>query len=191
MPKATQLTFFGDSARVNYFGGKTKKRKTKRPIAVKRPMHVVLRAEKAKGALSLLAPKHSAMVKETVGRLSGRYRVRIFEWVNVGNHIHLLVQAQTREGFSNFLRRLAAEIALKVTQARKGKPFGKFWNDLVFTRVLFWGRAFEILKNYIVLNRYEAMGISKIRGRRIMATRGLRPPPIRVPQIALFDIVRI
>ncbi len=170
-----QLTFFKVTKRVSCHGGELGRgvRKTRRPVVTNRPMHLVLRAEKAKGALSLLARPNVNSVKRILIRVSHRHHVRVMEWANVGNHVHLLIQAQTREGFANFLRRFSCEVALAVTGARKGKAFGRFWTGLAFSRIVEWGRALTIARRYIALNELEGRGISRTRGRLLLDSRGL------------------
>ncbi len=169
-----QLTFFKDSKRSTCHGGDLGRglRKSRRPVVTNRPMHLVLRAEKARGPLSLLARSHAASVRRILMAVSRRHRVRVLESANVGNHLHLLIQAQTREGFANFLRRFSCEVALAVTGARKGRAFGRFWTGLAFSRIVEWGRALETVRHYIALNELEGRGIPKSRGRILLASRG-------------------
>ncbi len=134
-------------------------------------MHLVLRAEKARGTLSLLAKPHAVSVKRILMAVSRRHPVRVMESANVGNHIHLLVQAQTWVGFANFLRRFSCEVALAVTGARKGKAFGRFWTGLAFSRIVEWGRALKTVRHYILFNELEGRGIPKSRGRILLAAR--------------------
>ncbi len=173
-----QLTFFKDSKRSTCHGGELGRglRKSRRPVVTNRPMHLVLRAEKARGSLSLLARSHAVSVKRILVTVSHRHRVRVLESANVGNHIHLLVQAQTREGFANFLRRFTCDVALAVTGARKGKAFGRFWTGLAFSRIVEWGRALKTVRHYIARNELEGRGIPKSRGRILLAARGSPGP---------------
>ncbi len=145
-----------------------------------RPMHLVLRAEKARGSLSLLAKPHAVSVRRILMAVSRRHHVRVVESANVGNHLHLLIQAQTRVGFANFLRRFSCEVALAVTGARKGKAFGRFWTGLAFSRIVEWGRALKTVRHYIALNELEGRGMPKSRGRILLAARqasGSQGPP--------------
>ncbi len=146
----------------NGFGGENArgKRKERRPIATKRAMHLVLKSSEAVGRNSFLAPAHSLFVKNQVSDQSARWGVRVFEFSNNGNHLHLLIQARDRVGFRGFVRTLSALIARHVTGACKGKAAGKrFWDSLPFTRIVEWGRAFWRAKNYVVQNQLEAAGV--------------------------------
>lgn len=55
---------------------------------------------------------------------------------NFGNQIQIVVRVQTRESFQNFLRSLSALIVRRITGARKGRPFGKFWDSLAGSVIL-------------------------------------------------------
>lgn len=141
------------------------KRKLRRPIDTKNPIHIVLRSEKAKGRLSLL--NHQAFIVKCLGEFSRKFRISIYEKAIVGNHIHLLIRGKTRSEIQNFFRTVAALIARQVTGAKKGNPFGKFWSRLLFSRLLSsWGKEFETVKAYIIKNTLEALGQIRYVSRR-------------------------
>lgn len=128
-------------------------------------MHVVLRASLARGNWSLL--KHADFVKKTATRLGRCNRVKIHHLANSGNHLHLLVQAQTREGFQSFLRVFAGQIAQRITRARKGHAFGRrFWDLLAFSRIVEWGRDFLQVRRYLDINSLETDGLLPSRQER-------------------------
>lgn len=136
------------------------KRKVARPIVTKRAMHVVLRASVAKGKLSLLRPKNARFIETEMARAGRRNGVKIYEFANVGNHLHLLLRAKTRDGFRVFLRTFAGKVAQGVTGAKKGNPFGKrFWDLTAFSRIVEWGNAFLTTRTYVIQNRLEASGV--------------------------------
>ena len=85
-----------------------------------------------------------------------KHFVRIQDFVNAGNHLHLMVRARNRPTFQAFLRSVTAMIARAVTGARRGRPFGKFWDGLAFTRALTSSREERILRDYITANAFEA-----------------------------------
>lgn len=130
------------------------RRKTIRPIDPKRPLHVIMKSSRAKGALSLLArPRSIRGIFDSVGKRKG---VRVLDYANVGNHIHLVILGRSRRDIQAFLRSSAGLVARLMTGARKGGPFGKFWDQLVFTRVIAWGRGLKTVRAYILKNRIEA-----------------------------------
>lgn len=129
------------------------KRKTRRPLIPGKSTHVIFKSSVAKGKLSLLA--HSAFIDALINKLSRKYFVQIQEYVNVGNHIHMKSKFKDVARFQNFLRVFAALVARKVSGAKKTKKIGKFWDGLVFTRVL--TSSFEDLglRGYFKANELE------------------------------------
>jgi hypothetical protein len=140
------------------------KRKGRRPLDPKRPIHLVLRSGRAKGAWSFLHRHHRSKVETLVYSTAVARGVRVYRLSNVGNHLHLLLRTPSREAFQDFLRTLTALLARAVTGARKGRPLRTggekllFWDGLAYTRVLHWGRHFEAVMAYLSKNDLEAIG---------------------------------
>jgi len=138
------------------------KRKGARPFSPRLPLHVVFRALKAKGEYSLLRPAHKHFIEIVLARYSKRFHIKIYQMQNVGNHLHLILQTKTKSKdlarleLANFLRRLSGVIAMHITHAKKGQAFGKFWDELVYTRIVTFGREFNILQDYLIKNLFEA-----------------------------------
>ncbi|MDZ4660384.1 MAG: transposase [Pseudomonadota bacterium] len=156
---AKQLEFFRTKKNPRLHGGEIglRKRKNRRPIDVKKPLHVVLRSDRAKGKLSLL--NHQFFINKCLGRFAGKFNISIYEKAIVGNHIHLLIRGKERKNIQDFFRTIASLIARHITKARRGHQFGKFWSYLLFSRLLnSWKREFSQVKNYIVKNTLEALG---------------------------------
>jgi REP element-mobilizing transposase RayT len=135
------------------------RRKAARPHSARTPLHVTFRSSKARGGLSFLHPAHAQRIKARTQAAAKRFQVRVHQFANVGNHLHLLIEGRTRDGIKHFLRTMGAQVATVVTGARKGRPFGKFWDDLVFSRVVARGRDFLNTRWYILLNFLAAAGI--------------------------------
>lgn len=153
---------FQELRQKDFFGGShvTGKRKGGRPVVTKRPMHLVLKSSIARGKYSLLHKRNTKFISKLAASLFSRWSVRIFEFSNNGNHLHLLIQARDRKGFRGFVRGLSAMTVRHVTGCEKGRPFGKkFWDAIPFTRVIAWGRSFLVAKNYVVQNQMEAAGV--------------------------------
>lgn len=162
MSKAIQKDFFSKRSdfapRRHTHGGvdSTGRRKLHRPLDRKRPLHLVMKSSHAKERLSLLSPQNKAAVAKIFARRAQQFGVTIHRLENMGNHVHAIVTFKRKEEFQNFLRTVSALIARKVTGARKGKPFGKrFWDQLVFTRVVYGRRAMMALGNYLEKNEIE------------------------------------
>ncbi|MGK5083707.1 transposase [Bdellovibrionota bacterium FG-1] len=156
------------------------KRKTVRPIDPKQALHVVLRSSQARGALSMLHPKHCNLLEEFARQLAKRWGVRLYRYANVGNHIHLLIRVPSRAVWKRFLRELAGGIAIIVTGAKKGAALARnktgrgFWDHLAFSRIVQFGRDFEGMGRYLIKNLFEAAGIPMkkllARGYRVCTT---------------------
>jgi REP element-mobilizing transposase RayT len=111
-----------------------KRRKRARPLVPGAITHVVFKARKASGSLSFY--RNKKMVQALLNERSKKYFIEILDFVNMGNHLHLKVRFRDPERFKLFLRTFAAMLARKITGAVRGVKFGKFWDGLVFTRVL-------------------------------------------------------
>jgi REP element-mobilizing transposase RayT len=175
MSKARQLDFFtaksarklSDYAKRTEHGGEVRKgkRKLARPFDSKRALHMTMRAERAKGPLSMLRLEKSRAIKTLVYRLAKENRVRIYEFANSGNHLHFLLRAKDHAGFKRFLRTATALISRLVTGAKKGNPTGKFWDALAWSTIVNWGRRFFEARYYVVRNELEAEGLIRYKPR--------------------------
>jgi putative transposase len=132
------------------------KRKLERPLSSKQPIHLVLKSDKAKGRLSLLSPGNKIFIENLLKEKASKFGVRLAGHANVGNHIHMKIRVPSRIAFQKFLKSITTLIARKVTGARKGKPFGRFWEGLAFTRVLTSYIEELNLKGYFHANLVEA-----------------------------------
>lgn len=181
------------------FGGSLLKKsnaKIARPISTKKAMHVVLRSSLAKGKYSLLSPVRAKKIRHTIHAQAKLFQVKIYEFANVGNHLHLLVRATHKDLFKGFLRAICGLIA-RITlgaergRARSGEPelitskseFSsalkstnentgtvKFWDQRPFTRIVEWRRDFAGVKKYVVQNFNEAMGFVAFKPQKKLST---------------------
>jgi REP element-mobilizing transposase RayT len=161
--KRKQLGLFSrEKSGTEHGGGCGKgKRKCARPIATRKPMHLVLRAGRAVGDWNFLRKKNRDQIEKILELTSKRYGVKVIRSQNVGNHLHLLIQGKSRVLLRSFLRTLPAKIALAVTQAKKGNPQGRFFDEILFSRVVEWGRDLDRIVRYFRKNEFEAAGVPK------------------------------
>ena len=149
-------------------------RKLERPVSVRRPMHVVLSSQKACGPWSLR--RHEGAVRDALRAMARRFGIRIYDFANVGSHLHILIRARRRESFQAFLRSFAGIVARRVTGARRGRPAGRFFSGLAWSRVVAWGRDYLGVRHYVFRNEIEgAMGV--------LIRRALEEGPRRTQQI--------
>jgi REP element-mobilizing transposase RayT len=83
--------------------------KKKRPFSSKLPIHLVMRSSKACGNSSFLL--HNKSLSKILEKQSARHFVKIYSLANAGNHLHLIVQAPSREHLAAFLRAITGRIA--------------------------------------------------------------------------------
>jgi REP element-mobilizing transposase RayT len=167
------------------------KRKTFRPIDPKQALHVVLRSSKAHGEFSLLHPRHCNVIERHVRKIAKRCGVRVYRFANVGNHLHLLIKVPSRPAWKRFAKQLSGGIAQIVTGARKGAALSRisnetsygtsdadlpesaqraFWDHLLFTRIVSFGRDFTGVARYLIKNLFEAAGVPM----KALLAKGLR-----------------
>jgi hypothetical protein len=161
--KNSQLTFWNPAARSHGGADSVGKEKKARPIATKRPMHLIFRSSRAKGAWSFLHSRNQAKLEAHLKATARRFGVKVYRFANVGNHFHLLVQAKRREDLQNFLRVFAQGVVFLITGARKGNPVGKFWDALAYSRIVEWGRDWKGMLNYLGKNLLEGHGMPRDR----------------------------
>jgi hypothetical protein len=124
-------------------------RKTSRPLEPTLPLYVALRSSRAHGKWSLQKPTTEARIQEILRELSQRHGIKLFEVANGGDQIHLVLRAKSRPGFQAFLRAFAGLTARLVTGAKKGRPSGRFWDALTYSRVLAWGKEFDSMRELV------------------------------------------
>src|SRR5262249_12288540 len=139
------------------FGGSTrpKKRKVQRPFDPKGALHLTLKA--GGDARSMLHPELKWHIWGHFDRVAGKRSIRVYRYANVGNHLHLLLQASSRREFQAFLREFSGAVAVTMTGAAKGRP-KKFWAHLAWSKVVGWGRQFKNAARYVMLNVLEGTG---------------------------------
>ena len=159
------------------------KRKITRPFDPKRALHIVLRSSRARGPWSFLHPRHKNRVSLLVQATAKRFDVTIYRYANVGNHFHFLLRAKSRRRLQAFLRTLTGRIACVVSGAKKASAMvGRFWDKLAYSRIVSWGREYEILKQYLLKNLFEALGVDRKTAQLLVAMQrslrdaGLAPP---------------
>lgn len=154
-----QLKFFSEQ---NSFGGCQFKKynpKKPRPISIKKPMHLVLRSEIARGPYSFLNPFKAKKIREIVNTQGTLFGVKIYRQANSGNHLHLLILPRSTRAYKGFVRSISGLIARITLGVERGKAKGiKFWDARPYSRIVTWGREYTIVKNYLLQNILEAIG---------------------------------
>lgn len=147
------------------------KRNSRRSVIIGKPVHLVLRSDKAVGRRSFL--KNDRIVRTVLAKFSKRFGIKIYQLAICGNHIHCLAKAYNRKDLQNFFRVFAGQVAQEILRkhpmqkwerkAFRGGTHKKnqktFWSFLLYSRVVSWGRDFGNVKRYIVRNVLEAFGV--------------------------------
>ncbi|RYZ72303.1 MAG: hypothetical protein EOP05_11155 [Proteobacteria bacterium] len=150
------------------FGGSLTRKligRTARPISSKEPMHLVLKSTKATGRFSFGHKSNVRKVNDLVRYQCKKYGVKLIEYSNNFNHLHLLLKFPSRAIYLRFIRSLTGALALLVSGASKLKSLksifgGKgFWDFRPFTRVVKSFKGYRVARDYVVLNQLEAMDI--------------------------------
>lgn len=161
-----QLSFFRESPRS--FGGSAQKSHPKiaRTLSSKESLHLVLKSAHAVGAFSMLRQKNVHKIEEIIRSQAKICRIKIYQFVNVGNHLHLVIKLRDVELFAQFIRAITGIIARHVLKRQRGsegilrnkesEKQKKFWVARPFTRLIAWGRDYKHIKNYMDKNRRQA-----------------------------------
>lgn len=152
------------------FGGilrNTRKgRQGSRPLSTKSSMHLVLRSSKARGNHSLTFGNNRQRIREIFWKFSQKYGVRIHSLANVGNHLHIHMQLSSRHTYKKFICAVTAAVVMQVTKAKAGEAKKKskherFWDYRPFSRILTSWTEFLRLKDYVLVNRLEGLGLPR------------------------------
>ena len=173
--RKNQQFFLAQSFKIRKdFGGSLLKKsnaKTARPISTKEAMHIVLRSSMAHGKYSMLNQNRAKKIRQCIDTQAKRFHVKIYEFANVGNHLHMLVRATQRGLFKGFLRAISGLIARITLNVQRGQAKKiKFWDQRPFTRIVSWKRDFDSVKKYVIQNFNEAMGFVSYKPRKQPST---------------------
>jgi REP element-mobilizing transposase RayT len=160
------------------FGGdllKSGNARSTRPISTKEAMHIVFRSSLAKGEHSMLDKSRADHIDKLIRKQAKNFGVNIYQYANVGNHIHMLVLASHRDFFKNFLRTISGLIARTVLGVQRGSAKRiKFWDQRPWSRIVKWKKDFNGAKKYVNQNFNEAMGFVAYKIRKRAAGKSLK-----------------
>jgi len=179
-----QLSFLKPSKKEHGGAHSLGRRRSRRPMDTKKPLHITLRSDLAFGSRSLL--RHRPLILRIVGKASRRFHVRVYKTAACRNHLHFLIRGHKRSDLQNFFRVVAGHIAQEILRefplpalGRGGAPGRaedshkgcsknrrKFWALLLYSRVLTWGREFRTVVHYILQNTLEALYLVAYKPRR-------------------------
>jgi hypothetical protein len=142
----------------NSFGGGllVGKRKTKRPLSTKKPIHLILKSMH-KG---VFVPGNQSLEKLIFSQAK-KFNIQIYEFALNWSHIHLVIRLKNQNDYHKFIRSMTSIIAqkIKMKYCATGRHYEKTFELRPFTRILSWGRDFKNTIHYQVLNQLEARGL--------------------------------
>ena len=197
MKRSQQLSFFKSGER--FFGGRLLhgRRRRQRPLSTKEPIHIVLRSSWAQGIFSFLLIKNKKPIERLIESYAREHAIKVYGRAIVGNHFHLIIQIPSRKSYNRFIRVLSSRIASHVMRSQSFVNFQKlifnqnagdpppgaeeeqgkgqaFWQFRPWTRVLRWGRDFQICRQYLTKNTLEALGFTVYKPRKNIYAKWFR-----------------
>ena len=158
-------------------GGSLKNpQKRKRPLGLRGSTHLVLRSTKATKKWSF--KKYEREIDKILDRFARKYHIHISKRANVGNHLHLQLNVSSRKSYRAFIRAVTSAIRTLVTGfSRWNKaPIGfLFWDQRPFSRIVSSWREFLNLSQYVEINRWEGLGVSRERAKNFVTLKKWAP----------------
>jgi REP element-mobilizing transposase RayT len=152
--RQTSFSFMKDYKKE--FGGSllVGKRKERRPLSTKNPIHLILKScEKG-----VFAPTNRSL-QELIQKTAKKFGIQVYDFAVNWSHIHLVIRIRERRQYVGFVRALNSILASRIKRAKQ--QLTKVFTLRPFTRILNWGRDFKNVLNYQILNQMEARGFVK------------------------------
>jgi REP element-mobilizing transposase RayT len=128
------------------------RRKERRPLSTKHPIHLVLRSE-----LSGIFNPGNRSLENLIRSKAKKFGIKVYDLALNWSHIHVVIRIRNRESDNAFIRALTGTIARKI-QISQGQV-RKIFALRPFTRILNWGRDFKQVLQYQIINQMEAYGL--------------------------------
>lgn len=153
MGAAKQLSLIPKRREEIEFGGELLKgkRKAKRPLSTKEPMHLILKSSNARGKYAL-NPSNGKM-SALIYRMAFRFNVKIYSVAINWSHAHFIIRVKDRKSYNGFVRALCGAMVL-LLKAPKG-----FFDLKPYTKIGTWGRQLKNWTNYAIKNQMQAAGL--------------------------------
>lgn len=136
-----QMTFFKMNPMSKAFCPQIGKRKVKRPLSTKKPIHLILRSSKHD------LRRNERQLTQRWNQLSGKFGIKTYRLVVASNHVHAIVRLHSQRLYNQFIQALTGTLS---------KRLHINWLTRPTTRLAQWGRDFNRLKQYLQLNFLEA-----------------------------------
>ena len=130
------------------------KRKDKRPLSTKHPIHLILKSCHKR----VFNPSNMSLEK-LIRDQAKKFNIKIYDMAVNWSHIHLVIQLKDKNDYTRFIRSLTSIMASKI---RKVFPCLKeIFTLRPYTRIISWGRQFKNALQYQVINKMESFGLIK------------------------------
>lgn len=138
------------------FGGELLigKRKTQRPLSLRKPIHLVLRSAQNK----VFVPWNRSL-EILVYKLAKQFNIKIYDLSLNWSHIHSVILIKSRQDYVGFIRALSSILAQKIRQIKGSSNM--IFNLRPYTRILEWGRDFSNAINFVLVNQLESVNLIK------------------------------
>ena len=168
--RQTSFSFMTDYKKE--FGGSLLigKRKTKRPLSTKHPIHLVLKSCH-KGIFN---PSNQSL-KNLIRQQAAKFNIKVYDQALNWSHIHLLIRLQHKGDYTKFIRSLTSILCEK---GRIKRPeLTQIFTLRPFTRIISWGRDFNCVLSYQVINQLESFGLVVRKKKSLRKNKKTRPSP--------------
>lgn len=161
-----------------YFGGNHlhKKRKSKRPLAFDKPLHLVLRLKP--NLPSLFNPRETEL-RSLYKKIAFKHGVKLSALVFNHTHLHISLLAPDRKSYVNFIRETTSKTVLYFSQTT-GIHFKDIFDNRPFTRIAGWNHDAHRLLDYMLKNEKES---------GLRQGSELTKPEMLSAQLSFFDLM--
>ena len=137
-----------------YFGGShlKRKRKSQRPLDFKKCTHLVLRLKEQ--LPSLFDPRDQEL-RKLFTEIAEKYEIRVYQTVMNHTHVHSSLLIPNRKAYVRFIRELCSRL-VSYWSERIGIRLKKVFESRPFSRIVAWGRSYQILNQYLKKNELES-----------------------------------
>lgn len=131
--------------------------KIRRPISTKQKMLVVFSTSAARGPRSFHF--FQKPVQQRIQRAAKIHHLKVYDVLNGGHHLQLVVKTSTRKDLQNFIRSLSGTLARLILKAEKGRPQKlSLWTQRPYTRWLPTTNS-PLQNNWAVQDRLLELGL--------------------------------
>ncbi len=115
---------------------------------------------------------HGRRVEKILLDQAKHFGINLLDVANSGNHLHLVLKTKSRRLLSGFLRAVSGLLMRLVMGVERGRPWSsvvkRFWDSRPFSRIVSGRKDYFGLRDYLMLNRVETLGISRGAAREML-----------------------